>query len=334
MRPISLLNAQPHTPIYVSLVFDAHEYCTMKCHFYMVLLGGLVAQFRPLHSLVHRYRARLAYNGSGFQGFQVQPGRRTVQEEVEKVLSQRLNEPIRVVGAGRTDAGVHARGRAVHFDCTRPLSTNELASVQTSVEKMLPKDVALWNLQPVPPPITKTIKGNVMEKDWNVMFDSTHKLYSYRLNVSPTMDPLDRHYRWHPDRVQHWFDEQTFGRLLECYVGDHNFRAFASDIEKLERKLGGTVDTTRTVYSVKLVKESGQGNLRADFLLKGALYKQVRNLVGTALDVCQGRIDEDFFQQLIHNAGEFAREDNPAKPAPPQGLTLERVYFDEDDSSF
>ena len=230
------------------------------------------------------------------------------------------------------DAGVHARGQAMHFECQHDLSADDMQQVQASVERMLPKDVALWNLQRVPPPITKTIKGKVREMDWSVMYDSTHKLYSYRLNVSPTMDPLERFHRWHPDRVHRWFDEATFARLLSYYEGHHNFRAFASDVEKLEKQLGGQFDTSRTVYSVKVVQESGHGNLRIDFLLKGALYKQVRNMVGTALDVCQGRMQEDFFRQLIENNGEFSRDDNRSKPAPPQGLTLERVYFEDDDS--
>ena len=322
---------------------------------------------RPVHALLalssrYRYRARVAYDGTNFQGFQIQQGskRRTVQGEVEQVLSQRLNEAVRVVATvclrrvgvqtaclsrkshslhlimslcvNFADAGVHARGQAVHFDCNQDLSDHDLQQVQASVEKMLPTDVALWNLQPVPPPVTKAIKGRVMEKDWSVMYDSTHKLYSYRLSVGPAMDPLERHYRWHPDRVHHWFDETTFARLLSYYEGSHDFRAFASDVEKLEKRLGGPVDTTRTVYSVKITQEGGRGNLRIDFSLKGALYKQVRNMVGTALNVLQGRISEDYFRQLISNNGKFARHDNRSKPAPPQGLTLEHVYFSDDDS--
>lgn len=306
-------------------------------------LGQLLPSL--LHLLLavgcHRYRARVAYDGTRFQGFQIQQGskRRTVQGELEKVLSQRLNEPIRVVGAGRTDAGVHSRGQAVHFDCTQDLSPAHLENVQNSIEKMIPPDMAFWNLQRAPPPVTKTINGKLTQKTWNVMFDSTHKLYSYRLNVNSTMDPIERFHRWHPDRVERWFDIEKFTRLLQYYVGSHDFRAFASGMEALERRLGTEVKTVRTVYSINLVQEDDRGNLRIDFLLKGALYKQVRNLVGTALLVCEGKLDEVMFQRLVDNQeGKFAREDNPAKPAPPEGLTLERVYFanedDEEDKNF
>jgi tRNA pseudouridine38-40 synthase len=283
---------------------------------------------------LYRYRARVAYDGTNFQGFQVQQGstRRTVQGELEKVLSQRLNEPIRVVGAGRTDSGVHSRGQAVHFDCTQNLSVVHLENVQYSIEKMIPKDIAFWNLQRVPPPVTKTINGKVVAKEWNVMYDSTHKLYSYRLNVHSTMDPIERYHRWHPDRVERWFSIEDFTRLLQYYVGTHDFRAFTSGMDALERRLGGQINTTRTVYSVDVIQEDNKGNIRVDIVLKGALYKQVRNLIGTALLVCADKLDKDLFRRLIDNpTGQYTREDNPAKPAPPEGLTLERVYFIDDE---
>jgi len=97
------------------------------------------------------------------------------------------------------------------------------------------------------------------------------------------------------------------------------------------------------VYRVDLVDE-GDGKYRIDFLLKGALYKMVRNMMGTALEVAQGRMAESKMLELLHHAGpeirseddgdgkvlQFVRNDNKCKPAPPQGLTLERVFFDDD----
>ena len=292
-----------------------------------------------------RYRARVAYDGTEFHGFQIQEGsqkrqRRTVQGELEAVLSQRLNTTIRVVGAGRTDAGVHARGQAIHFDVAGTAVTrmSNLPAVQRSIEKMLPPDICFWNLQPVPPPVLKTIHNQTMEMTFNVMYDSTYKWYSYRLNVSPTMHPLERKHRWHPDRVHQWFDLDRFARLMQSYVGTHDFRAFASGMDALERRLNtDRINTVRTVYSVEIIEENQDnngkhGNLRIDIKLKGALYKQVRNMVGSALYVCEGGMDEATFQRLIDNEGGLlSRDDNPSKPAPPQGLTLERVYFESGD---
>jgi tRNA pseudouridine38-40 synthase len=155
------------------------------------------------------------------------------------------------------------------------------------------------------------------------------------------MDPLERHCRWHPDQPS-TLDMDMLNATLRCYEGSNDFRAFAGAIEQLERKAGGKrLDTTRIVYSVHLVAEeendddddaTGNANYRIDFYLKGALYKQVRNMVGTALDVCRGRLSQQAFAKLLSsdlNGGTQAnRDDNPCKPAPPEGLTLEHVYFD------
>lgn len=271
----------------------------------------------------------MAYDGSGFSGFQAQDGskQRTVQGVLEGVLSQRLNTAIRVVAAGRTDAGVHARGQAIHFDV--PFVVEDLEKVQTSVDKMLPTDVALWNLQPAPAKVRKEVNNVWGEYAWNVMYDNTAKLYSYQLAVGPVMHPIDRHTRWHPDYVDQWLDVNQLRQVLQVYVGTHDFRALAGAVDHLEQRSGTKVDTRRTVYKVDLVDE-GNDYYRIDIQLKGALYKQVRNMVGTALDVCRGnRLDVDGLRQLLQDGP--SRRANKSKPAPPQGLTLEMVYFDNDD---
>jgi tRNA pseudouridine38-40 synthase len=284
-----------------------------------------------------RYRCRVAYNGAGFQGFQLQdPPARTVQGELEQVLTERFQQPVRVVGAGRTDAGVHARGQAFHFDLASSsphgcsISEQELSSIEHSLNRMLRSDVRLWNLQRAPLPAYKTIGSELpVELAWNVMHDSTRKLYSYRISAGAVMEPLERHSRWHPDQAFR-LDLDQLERLLKCYQGTHDFRAFAGAIEQLEKKAGRSVDTVRTVYSVDLVPE-GNGMYRIDFFIKGALYKQVRNMVGTAIDTCMGRMSEVTFRWLLEREdAAVTRDDNPSKPAPPEGLTLEYVYFDND----
>jgi tRNA pseudouridine38-40 synthase len=296
-----------------------------------------------------RYRSRVAYNGAGFQGFQLQnPPARTIQGELEQVLTERFQQPVRVVGAGRTDAGVHARGQAFHFDLEPTLksessqdddgsiSEQDLASIEYSLNRMLRPDVRLWNLQRAPPPAYKIIgdpNGPPVELAWNVIHDSTRKLYSYRISVGAVMEPLERHSRWHPDQASR-LDLDQLERLLKCYEGTHDFRAFAGAIEQLEKKAGRAVDTVRTVYSVDLVAE-GNGMYRMDFSIKGALYKQIRNMVGTAINTCMGDMSEETFRWLLaRDDASVTRDDNKSKPAPPEGLTLEYVYFDDDKISF
>ena len=366
-----------------------------------------------------RYRARVAYDGRAFQGFQLQHAEKppTVQGELERVLNQRLlrttskqqqqqadssnssrSRTIKVVAAGRTDTGVHARGQAIHFDVPFEVAAAVLEDdgcldqVCYQLNKMLRVDVTIWNLQRAPGLVTKEIPASVgsratKEKDareksdedeiipspstatsiicneeydagggggeeengndddestittpttntisyqWNVLYDSTRKLYSYRLALAPVMAPLERHRRWHPPQG-HTVDPVRLQRLLRHFEGTNDFRAFAGSLNKLERTLGGGAQNTmRTVYRVDLVLEDERwGHYRIDVHLKGALYKQVRTMVGTVLDVCQGRMSEADFVLLLREGPR--RQENKSKPAPPEGLTLEHVHFDDPD---
>ena len=236
------------------------------------------------------------------------------------------------MGAGRTDAGVHARGQAIHFDLYDG-ELNDISQLQHSLNRMLPHEIIVYNLQPAPlATIKQWSNGTVTKFPWHVIYNSQQKLYSYRLCVAAAMDPLERHYRHHVD----WGNVNItlLNTTLQHFVGTHDFRAFAGAIEQKEKKDGKMVGTVRTVYSVHLLQEPGNGLYRIDFLLQGALYRMIRNMVGTALEVSRGRMSEDTFLHLLHHnnttSGQFVRDDNPCKPAPPQGLTLERVFFDGD----
>ena len=356
-----------------------------------------------------RYRGRVAYDGSNFKGWQVQAKGRTVQGELEKILSQRFNREIKIVGAGRTDAGVHARGQAFQFDIypheivvkqqqqaqkkrTKDADENDFdhdrndendeklqveklfrEMLQTSLNSMLPQDIRIWDITKSPPPalITKTIpiissqdsdNENKEEEtttitkryNWHVIYNAIKKLYVYRISIGPksiSTDPLQRYHRVYFDGD---VDLNQLERVLKYYEGTHDFRAFAGAVEANQRKDGVEhKNTVRTIYNVTLVDE-GNGNYRIDILLQGALYKMVRNMVGTALDVCRGRVDEEYMLQILHHSDEddtscengnkinsndnsskrsgkqFVRNDNKCKPAPPEGLTLEKVYFDDE----
>mmetsp|Transcript_18295 Transcript_18295/g.27649 ORF Transcript_18295/g.27649 Transcript_18295/m.27649 type:complete len:223 (+) Transcript_18295:198-866(+) len=172
---------------------------------------------------ITRYRARVAYDGSGFKGFQLQPRRRTVQGDLEVVLMQRFQQPVRVVGAGRTDSGVHARGQAIHFDLEAGAikSKEELRAVEYSINRMLQKDVRIYDLQEAPV-VTKLFDGEEKLIQWSAMYDSTEKLYVYRISAEKSIYPLERHNRI----VLHWADTNIalLKKVLKHFEGYHDFR--------------------------------------------------------------------------------------------------------------
>jgi tRNA pseudouridine38-40 synthase len=284
----------------------------------------------PLETLegTTRYRGRAAYDGNGFQGFQLQPDRRTIQGELEEVLARRFQRLVRVVGASRTDAGVHARGQAIHFDLKEGEieSQQDLEKLQRSMNSMLRQDLQVYNLQEAPV-LDKEVNGILRIYPWNAMLDSTGKLYIYRLSAAKSMDPLERHNRYDTK----WKDTNVdvLERTLKHFEGSHDFRAFAGGIEQMEKRMkGGTMNTRRQVYSIDIVDE-GAGMYRIEVRLKGALYKMIRNMVGTALDVAWGHLSEEDFLALLHRTEAAGRTQNKSKPAPPEGLTLEQVYYED-----
>ena len=152
------------------------------------------------------------------------------------------------------------------------------------------------------------------------------------------MDPIYRYQRWQIPGDGDPVNVSLLRQTLKHFEGTHDFRAFAGSIEQTEKKSNQTVNCVRTIFESNLVDESDhygrEGYYRIDIQLSGALYKMVRNMVGVAVDVSRGRVSEEDFLTLLHSGGELNRKDNRSKPAPPEGLTLEWVYYDSDDDAF
>ncbi|KAL7437762.1 hypothetical protein ACHAXM_005831 [Skeletonema potamos] len=321
--------------------------------------------------------------------WQLQPHRTTIQGEIEEALYRRYNRRIAVVGAGRTDAGVHARGQAIHFDLVQDevpfpsvlpnataserniISADFCDELQYSMNRMLPLEIRLFQLQLAP--YLMTTKGQSSEdgsneeqqdlsvfprlRPWHAIQSSTSKWYSYRFILGPTLsDPMERFTRSHfvhrpsfapSDGPPYAITTDDIARLksiIELYVGTHDFKAFGGQLEQNEKRAGRKITTIRTIHKVELVKERTQesqmgfigeeGNYRIDFLIEGALYKMIRNMVGTAIQVWLGNMEQTQLIELLQidqvgDDDKKSRKDNPCKPAPPEGLTLECVYYED-----
>lgn len=252
------------------------------------------------------------YDGTSFDGMQLQRQGRTIAGTLQGALLKRLQQPsIRVVAAGRTDAGVHARGQTVHFDAA-PIAEPEQLS--RALNSMLPPDLRVLSVEPA-------VERDEFGRPWHSTHWAAGKLYSYRLHNGPLMDPTDRLYRHH---VPWSLDINAMREAAEFLQGEIDCAALANRRagEPLPVELEPAA-TTRHVRAVEIVEEGG-GNVRCDFHVKGALYKMVRNAVGLILAVGSHRHSPNDVPGLL---GARARAALPA-PAPAHGLTLESVFYD------
>ncbi|MBT2681176.1 tRNA pseudouridine(38-40) synthase TruA [Bacillus sp. ISL-35] len=250
-----------------------------------------------------RIKCIISYDGTGFYGYQVQPGKRTVQSELEKAL-EKLNKgtSIRVSASGRTDAGVHARGQVIHFDTMLEI---EPARWQIALNSLLPDDIAVHSVELARP-------------DFHARFDAVGKEYRYFLLPSKHRDPFQRNYAYQFPYEQDLEAMKEAARLL---LGTHDFTSFCSAKTEVE-------DRVRTLQEIDFFEENGLLVFR--FVGNGFLYNMVRILVGTLLEVGTGRRAADSMLQLLQ-AQDRTRA---GKTAPGHGLYLWKVFYGEEDHQF
>jgi tRNA pseudouridine38-40 synthase len=245
---------------------------------------------------------------------------RTIQGTIGAQLTKRFGTQISVSGAGRTDFGVHARGQVVHFDLPQPAA--DLRKLEYTLNRMLPDDIRLYNMSVVPP-------GNKEQVAKGEPFHATKsaigKLYVYRFCTNSFVDPLRRRYCTH---VYHPTSMSVYEDCMKSFIGTYDFQAFANRVEHNMREheeRNSHFTTIRTINDIKVIDEGG-GYYRTEVYLESALYRMVRNMVGTSLLVANGGMQLETFKKLLEPGSD--RLQNKAKPAPPEGLTLEHVYYD------
>ncbi|ERP31789.1 tRNA pseudouridine(38-40) synthase TruA [Chitinivibrio alkaliphilus] len=243
---------------------------------------------------MNRYFARVEYDGTEFAGWQVQPDQRTVQGSIEKALAVYLQSPIRVVGAGRTDAGVHGRGQALHFDTEHTLSSK---SALRALNSLLPDDVALYDLSPV-------------TSDFHARFSACSRRYRYYLSTEK--HPLSHRFY---SRVSYPVDWTRFSEELSCLPGERIFTSLCSSRCYTDNHRCRITEATLT----QLDDTHFVVSLTADRFL----YNMVRNIVGTVIDISRGYLEEGILEIL-------EKRDRSAAgvTAPARGLVLEYVSYD------
>ncbi|MFN2370978.1 MAG: tRNA pseudouridine(38-40) synthase TruA [Candidatus Krumholzibacteriia bacterium] len=246
-----------------------------------------------------RLRIDLAYVGTGFHGWQVQPGLRTVQGELARCAGRLLGRPVMPVGAGRTDAGVHARGQVAHLDVA---DQGEADRLMRALAGTMPADMLVRGVRPVSP-------------DFNARLAATARLYSYRLLLGRD---LFRPYCWQLDGG---LDRAAMERAAAAVMGAHDFTSFCKASSLKDDGNMCRVDVCRFEWPDDSAILSPVLYVRADRFL----HHMVRNLVGTLVEIGQGRRPADGMPAILA-ARARARA---GAMAPPQGLVLEEVAYPE-----
>ncbi len=247
------------------------------------------------------FKLTIAYDGTGLVGWQRQSEGTSVQGLLEDALARLLDLPsVGVTGAGRTDAGVHARGQvaSVVLDTARPP-----AYLQRGMNALLPPAVRVLTCEPAEP-------------GFHARFGAKEKRYAYHLVVGPLISPFDVRYAWH---IPYALDVAAMRAALPMLEGRHDFAAFQSSGSDIE----GTV---RTVTEARLADEPVEGgNIRLVLTLAGDgfLRHMVRAIAGSLVEIGRGRWPPDHLTAIL-----AAADRGQAGPtAPPQGLFLVSVRY-------
>jgi tRNA pseudouridine38-40 synthase len=242
------------------------------------------------------YRLDLAYDGSDFHGFARQAkGVRTVQEVVEEALARVVQQDVRLVVAGRTDTGVHARHQVVSFVADREVDPQRIVRALTSM--LGPEVVAL--------------DASVVPDGFSARFDAISRTYRYHIDDSEVADPLRRHTVWH---VGQQLDAVRMHEAAQGFVGDRDFASFCRD-----RQGRGT---HRTVHSTAVWREE-DGLVVFEITAKAFCHQMVRSLTGILVEIGRGRRPPDSVAEVV-----AARDRSVVpSPAPPTGLVLWHVTY-------
>lgn len=237
-----------------------------------------------------RLKAIIEYDGTSFYGWQVQPARNTVQAEIEKGLTKITGEEIRIHGAGRTDAGVHAAAQVASFDYGGRLPTDRL---KLALNSLLPRSIYIKGLMQV-------------RASFDARRDALGKLYRYR--IIRGRSPLRRRFAW---EFHYPLDIQKMKKASEYLVGSRDYAALCEVSEGPE---------SLTVDSINIKEEADE--ITIDIKAKAFLYKMVRRMVGVATECGRGKIEPEIIPGLF-------RKDKPVQTitAPANGLVLVKVFY-------
>lgn len=244
------------------------------------------------------YKITVAYDGTNYGGWQIQPNSLTIQQILQEKFRIILRKEILIIGAGRTDAGVHALGQTAHFFYEGEI---DLVRFMASANGVLPIDIRLLHIEK-------------KEIDFHAQYDAIAKEYHYHLWLDRIQLPFRRKYSLH---VHEKIDIALLQMAAKCFLGSHDFTSFANEAHR------GTAahDPVRNLFRLDVIPQ--EGGVRLEFQGDGFLYKMVRNIVGFLLEIASGKRKIEEIEKVLKMRDRRAA----GKAVSPQGLFLMNVFY-------
>ncbi len=249
-----------------------------------------------MSKIMKNLKATLSYDGTRYNGWQRQKNsKNTIQEVIEKVISEVLDENIEIIASGRTDAGVHANGQVINFKTENNLNIDELRDI---INTNLPNDISFNKIEEV---------DNKFHSRYNVK----SKVYVYKILNSKIHDPFLRKY------IYQYTKELDINKMIEAsklFLGTHDFKGFSSG--KKTKK-----STIRTIYDIDIKIEGNE--ISIFYHGDGFLYNMVRIMTGTLLEIANGNLDKNCITEIFDNQ----IRSEAGFTVPPHGLFLLKVIY-------
>ena len=242
-----------------------------------------------------RFLLKFSYDGTDFVGFQRQPGKRTIQGELEEALTKiNNNQKVTITATGRTDKKVHALIQYAHTDIDVKITENKL---RRAMNTFLPDDIHI-------------ISTSIVDKNFNARYMVKEKTYKYLINLGE-YNPIERNY------VFQYNHELNIDNMKECakvFLGEHDFRAFVTENKE-------KINCIRNISNVEInLKDE---ILEIKFTGNGFLKYQVRNMVGVLIRAGEGKITKPDVKEILNSKS----RDKSGKTAPPEGLYLVDIKY-------
>ena len=239
----------------------------------------------------------IAYKGTNYCGWQKQNNAITIEETLNKALENLFKDKISVIGASRTDAGVHAKGNVAVFDTEN--MTIKAEKIAYALNARLPEDIRVQESREV-------------SLDFHPRYDKNRKIYSYKILNNPIEMPIYKEYTYH---VYGSISVEQMRQAAKYLIGEHDFKSFCSVNTQVE-------STVRTIYNISITKNE-DNIISIDIEGNGFLYNMVRIIVGTLLQVGIGKMGVDEVKTIL----ESKDRNNAGPTAPAKGLILDWIQY-------